>query len=85
MQTHLSINSASQKVRVSLSFLVCGKGYDTKGNVCSTLGRQWEGKKTLSVESQLPSVQTNLYVKVAHNWMAYPDPLHMLLVFNEYS
>lgn len=79
MQTHLSIYSSSQVM--SLYFLSNMEGRIWYKEKFMPYFRQtMGGQKTLptSVDSQLPSAQYNPYVKVAHFWMAYPDPLHLL-------
>ena len=62
------------------------QGHLQKGNLWSSF-RQTErgGRRTLPtlVDSQLPSTQNNIYVKVAHFGVAYPRPLQYQNISNQ--
>lgn len=59
------------------SFLGGSWGNFTKGNLCPDFRQRRGGQGTLSVSvySQLPSAQNNLYIKVAYFGMTHSNPL----------
>lgn len=53
-----------------------GKGTPSQRGIYDLLlGRKGRTEIPTSVDSQLPSVQNNVYAKVAYFGTAYPDPL----------
>lgn len=77
MHTHLGADCRSPVIRDSLLFLAQGRNTFTKGNSCPAFRQKRGAQRTLpaSIDSQLPSAQSNLYAKVVYFGVAYPDPL----------
>ena len=86
MLTHLDADSLCLVIRTAFLFWPRTRDTFTKGNLWSSF-RQTErgGQRTLPtlVDSQLPSTQNNIYVKVAHFGVAYPRPLQYQNISNQ--